>query len=145
MVLSDIANIQKLTAKQFKVGDSLIVQHPFDKSFALVCSQQPVLIDFDLDAEKESNPNAVKLTVEKQDKTANLLNKSSISDFSRFTHIESYSQISDETSIGFFAIRNDGYVQIGSVSLEEDSYGLYTSISKIQLDETIESLCRHPV
>lgn len=39
MALESIQDIDKLTQKQFTVGDSLFVQHPYDKSWVLVCSQ----------------------------------------------------------------------------------------------------------
>lgn len=101
-----------------------------------------MVIHFDFESGKAST---TKIYTEKQDKSINQMNKSLVSDFNRFTHIEASETLSDENSIGFLAIRNDGYVQIGQISIDEDNLGLYYSSTKMQLDETIECLSHHPV
>jgi hypothetical protein len=106
------------------------------------------LVNFNLENEDgQQKATSVNVSI-KSDTTTNSdrqYNKSSIADFSRFTHIRPYSLISDETTLGFFAVRNDGFITIGVISLEEDTYGVYTSCASFRLDETIECAVNHPV
>ena len=142
------AKIQGLSKNQYTPGNSTIVQHPFEKSYVLISSQQPVLVNFNLENEDgQQKATSVNVSI-KSDTTTNSdrqYNKSSIADFSRFTHIRPYSLISDETTLGFFAVRNDGFITIGVISLEEDTYGVYTSCASFRLDETIICAVNHPV
>jgi WD40 repeat protein len=105
-----------------------------------------VLVNFNLENDDgQHTPTSVNVSIRSDTSNDRQYNKSSLTDFSRFTHIRPYALISDETTLGFFAVRNDGYITIGVISLEEETYGVYTSCASFRLDETIICAVNHPV